>query len=174
MEFGALVCLPRRPLCTHCVLAEICKANIQGIAETLPVKKEKSTSRIRFLHYFFIQYNGVTYIKQRKSKDIWNSLFEFPLIETGNSTGLSRLLRHSSWNSLFGGESVRFYGKVRRYKHQLTHQTLHCYFYNIKVKSEPAIKHKGYFPVSLGDLDQYAIPRALDRFLEDLKHEGLL
>lgn len=42
MELGALVCLPRNPLCQQCPLADECAARQLGIQEKLPVRKSKS------------------------------------------------------------------------------------------------------------------------------------
>ena len=65
MEFGALVCLPRNPHCSDCVLAGICKANIRGIVESLPLKKGKIRNRDRYFNYLFIHYRGLTYLHKR-------------------------------------------------------------------------------------------------------------
>ena len=174
MEFGALVCLPRNPHCEKCVLAKICKANIQGTAELLPVKEGKGKIRKRYFNYLFIQHKGRTYLNKRDGKDIWNSLFEFPLIETKAPMSFRKLISLPPWNIIFRDKSVRPFSRPKTYKHQLTHQTLYCCFYLLKVNAEPVMQHLNYFSVSLNHIDEYAVPRAIDRYLEDLKHEGSL
>jgi A/G-specific adenine glycosylase len=41
MELGAVVCLPRDPLCTACPIAEHCKAHRQGSQNEVPAKRAK-------------------------------------------------------------------------------------------------------------------------------------
>ena len=41
MELGALVCLPRAPLCEQCPVAELCGAKKHGTQAELPAKKER-------------------------------------------------------------------------------------------------------------------------------------
>ena len=42
MELGATVCLPRKPLCLLCPIANVCKARAEGTAAQLPVKLRKT------------------------------------------------------------------------------------------------------------------------------------
>jgi A/G-specific adenine glycosylase len=174
MEFGALVCLPQNPHCNSCVLAKICIANIQNTTELLPVKTGKNKVRIRYFNYLFIQHEGITYLNKRNGDDIWNSLFEFPLIETKTPLNYSKLVKLSSWSSIFGSKPVKLHGRVKNYKHQLTHQTLYCCFYTIKLNSALEMQPLNFFPVSLDRLNEYAIPRIIDKYLKDLKREGSL
>jgi adenine-specific DNA glycosylase len=41
MELGAVVCLPRDPLCAACPIAEHCKAHRQGSQNEVPAKRAK-------------------------------------------------------------------------------------------------------------------------------------
>ncbi len=41
MELGALICVPRTPLCEACPLAELCCARLEGLTGELPVKSAK-------------------------------------------------------------------------------------------------------------------------------------
>jgi A/G-specific adenine glycosylase len=174
MEFGALVCLPRNPHCESCVLAKSCMANIQGIVDLLPVKQGKGKIRIRYFNYLFIHHQGTTYLHKRDSKDIWNSLFEFPLIETNASMSFSKLALLESWSNIFGGNPVKLNGMTKTYKHQLTHQTLFCCFYNIAVNTEPSLQQLNFYQIPLSRLNEFAVPRVMERYLEELKEEGFL
>jgi A/G-specific adenine glycosylase len=174
MEFGALVCLYRNPHCEECILAKLCKARIDGTVEILPVKVGKSKIHVRYFNYLFIQHNGKTYLNKRNSKDIWNSLFEFPLVETNAPLSFSKLILLPPWNHILGSKPVKPHGRAKTYKHQLTHQTLYCCFYIIKMNAEPVMEHFNYLVVSLNHINEYAVPKAIDRYLEDLRYEGLL
>jgi A/G-specific adenine glycosylase len=169
MELGALVCLPRNPLCHACPLAETCVALNKGLTDLLPVKGPKKISRTRYFHYFFLMDKEYTWLRKRSGKDIWHSLFEFPMIETEAPVTLRDIVNTAEWAVLFPDhpDGVGVSG-TNQYKHLLTHQTLHASFYT--VNGEPGIEDiPGYHRVKITDLDNYAMPRLLVRFLEDIR-----
>jgi A/G-specific adenine glycosylase len=173
MEFGALVCLPRNPGCDQCVLASICKANKQGIVDILPVKEGKRKIRTRYFHYLFIRSGDKTYLHKRVHQDIWNSLYEFPLIETEIPESLPKLKTLPPWSDFIINKSFVPDGPIT-HKHLLTHQTLFCSFYYLNLPDEAPIPVSDFIPVSLKKLHKFAVPKIIDRYLEDLKREGIL
>jgi A/G-specific adenine glycosylase len=174
MEFGALVCLPRNPMCDLCVLAKDCKAKTGGLVDVLPVKEGKRRVRTRYFHYLVLRHNDKTYINRRNNKDIWNSLFEFPLIETEIREDFHELAASPPWNSLLKNSSFELQGKPKTYKHQLTHQTLYCSFYLVNIPKEPVKTDQDFFPVAFKQLDGFAVPKVIDRYIGDLKDEGIV
>jgi A/G-specific adenine glycosylase len=174
MEFGALVCLPRNPHCNECVLANDCVARAKDIVELLPVKEGKSRNRLRYFNYLFIVHHGKTYLHKRGSRDIWNSLYEFPLIETDAPVDFRTLTKTPDWQKIFKGINIKCDGNMKTYKHKLTHQTLYCNFYRVVVKGTTDLSKDCYIPVMLNCIHEYAVPRIIDRFLEDLKGVGML
>ena len=112
MEFGALYCTPSlsllgsdEPSCPHCPLAAFCLANLHHTADLLPVRKPRPALRDRYLNYFIclcptstmanstptgdntlpattVASAYCTLLHKRTNKDIWQHLYEFPLIET--------------------------------------------------------------------------------------------
>jgi hypothetical protein len=42
------------------------------------------------------------------------------------------------------------------------------------MNAEPVMEHFNYLVVSLNHINEYAVPKAIDRYLEDLRYEGLL
>lgn len=112
MELGALQCVPQNPDCEACPLKERCAAYGTGDVQTYPVKQKKTKTRDRYFHYLYIIYKGKTWLARRKGKDIWEGLYEFPLIETDKAmdfaelqtTGcLSPFVRRSGPAGCFGG-----------------------------------------------------------------------
>lgn len=81
MDFGAVICKPY-PECETCFFNDQCKAYLQGKQDLLPIKEKKIKIRERWLNYFILKYKDKVLIRQRTSKDIWQQLFEFLLIET--------------------------------------------------------------------------------------------
>jgi A/G-specific adenine glycosylase len=174
MEFGALVCLPRNPQCECCVLANGCVARARSIVELLPVKEGNKQNRIRYFNYLFIEHQGKSYLHKRISKDIWHSLYEFPLIETDAPADFNSLTRTPVWKDWFKNAAPSLIGNMKTYKHKLTHQTLHCNFFRIRTDKEITSPETRYLQVPLEQIHQYAVPRIIDRFLEDLKGDGML
>ena len=174
MELGALVCLPANPVCNACPLAALCVAFQTGKTDRFPVKIAKKYARQRYFNYLFIVHDSLTWISQRKGKDIWHSLYEFPLIETPGPVQTSDLVLTADWKRIAGDSKYTMNDKGRTYRHQLTHQTIFCNFIYLLADSVDAVPASGYTTVKLTELHLYAVPRLIDRYLNDLKQEGLL
>ena len=152
MEFGALHCKPTQPLCHDCPLDIYCSANSEKTVGQLPIKLKKQGVRKRYFVFELIQpKKGVILLQKRNEKDIWQHLYQFPLKEFSSQE--EKELYLSNNNS-------RFLSK--EYKHILSHQHLFCHF----IAVNPCEKDSGEH-VQIQDLDQYPIPRAIDRFLDD-------
>ncbi len=82
MEFGALHCKPKQPLCASCPLALNCFAFKEKKQAELPVKAKKAKVKERFFHYFLIENDGKYYLRKREKGDIWQSLYDLPLFES--------------------------------------------------------------------------------------------
>ncbi|MEO8068831.1 MAG: A/G-specific adenine glycosylase, partial [Flavobacteriales bacterium] len=83
MELGATVCTPRNPDCGSCPLRNRCVALKESRIATLPVKVKKQVVRVRYFNYLVLRSPKGIFLHQRSGKDIWQGLWEFPLIETG-------------------------------------------------------------------------------------------
>lgn len=70
-----------------------------GQVEKLPVKAGKAVVKPRYFNYLHIHCRGVNLLARREAKDIWQNLYEYPLIETGQETEL-RILQQTRpiWN----------------------------------------------------------------------------
>jgi len=165
MELGALVCLPRQPLCGDCPLSESCVAYQRGVTGTLPVKSSKKAPKDRYFNYFFLEHEGKTWLQKRSGRDIWHSLYEFPLIETDRETPLEEVMHTAEWKTLFGERMPVITGSVK-YKHKLTHQTLHASIHRVKPEIPPDLP-VGFQQAAITELTSFAMPRLLVRFLED-------
>jgi A/G-specific adenine glycosylase len=75
MDFGAMICTPRRPRCHDCPLQIHCKAYLENAVEGYPVKAKKLVKTQRFLHYLVPLNNSTTIISQREKGDIWTGLY---------------------------------------------------------------------------------------------------
>ncbi len=173
MEFGSLVCMPRNPLCNNCVLSSSCRATALGIAETLPVKEGKVKIRTRYFYYLFVRIDNMIVLHKRTGNDIWNSLYEFPLIIKEGPTKLKNLVSERPWKDYACGKEILPFGH-RIYKHKLTHQILHCSFYTVEPEPDCQLSNPEFIFVPLQKLKDYPVPRVIDRYLNDLRVEGVL
>ncbi len=168
MEFGALVCTPAKPSCTSCPLQQHCVAFKQDLVDKLPVRIRSIKQRHRYFHYFIIQSGNSIAIRQRTEKDIWQHLFEFPLIETLRATSLERLMESSSWNYLFRNGQFRPDKVSKIFKHSLTHQVIHAKFYHLNnIPSDPSIS-SSFQQVPIKEIDNYPVPKLIENYLKIL------
>lgn len=162
MEFGALYCVPQNPDCDHCPLMAVCKAYAAGTVNLLPVRKPRLKPKDRyFLYHVYLTPDGQTLLHKRTEKDIWQHLYEFPMEEAlsqpPQGKDPSRVV--SSKNSLDSSPS-----KGDEYVHVLSHQRIHAWFEVHKVEKLPTIADS--FPVSISQLDDYALSVLTLRFLD--------
>lgn len=169
MELGALQCVPQNPDCGICPLKEHCMAYGMGDVHTYPVKQNKTRTRDRFFHYLYIIYKGKTWLSRRKGKDIWEGLYEFPLIETDRAMDFAELQATDAFRRLFEGAGrLKVAVDLQGVKHVLSHQILYATFYRIEIERENDAL-KVFFPVVMEDVEKYAVPRLIHIYLEKLE-----
>ncbi len=168
MEFGALVCTPKNPNCRECPFPDNCVAFTMGKTGMLPVRNGKKQVRGRYFNYFYIINHGHTWISKRDKKDIWHSLYEFPLIETPGPYTWDQLSSTELWRAMFGDIPIRIEKPVKRYRYKLTHQIIHCNIYRIMVPGDLPFTGPKLIKISISDIYSYAIPRLLEKYLTDL------
>jgi len=159
MDFGAMVCTPQNPDCNHCPLQKYCKAFEKGTVNMLPVKSPKKGIRKRSFHYFLIRTKKGVLLKQRTEKDIWHSLFDFPMVELNSEMSLN-----SEHLITYFGKALNSYKLIHETKHKLTHQELSIYFYEAFFDCIP----RGFLDVSLNELNKYAVPKPVENFLKSV------
>lgn len=148
MDFGATCCTPKNPSCTICPVNLYCLAYKEGKVAELPPPKTQSKKRPRHFHYFLFYEKNKIAIHKRIEKDIWNGLYEFPMIETKSK----KMPSESAVGKLgISGKKPRMILKDRNI---LSHQIIHLYFYSISGNSN--LKS-----VTLSQLDKLPMPQAL-------------
>lgn len=81
MDFGATHCTPQQPKCTICPLRPQCAAFRLDKVSVLPAKSKTLSKKDRFFIYLVANFKGNTLIRKRTGKDIWQNLWEFPMLE---------------------------------------------------------------------------------------------
>jgi A/G-specific adenine glycosylase len=80
MELGALVCVPRAPLCLVCPVTRECRARSRGIQEQLPVQTPKPPPLAVTEACALVARQGLYLIVQRAPGGLWEQFWEFPTI----------------------------------------------------------------------------------------------
>jgi A/G-specific adenine glycosylase len=166
MEFGALQCVPLNPNCQICPLKEICSAFKENAIAAFPVKIKKIKTRKRYFSYFIFSNASETYIRQRKTKDIWQQMYEFPMLEHEDLPELSELEKDIEKISGLRKNEYKIGAISEPYKHQLSHQLLYARFIHVRIISKKTDQLKDWKKIKWKDLTDYPIPRLLDKYLE--------
>jgi len=166
MEFGALVCTPRNPACSSCILNSSCHANQKGSVPDLPVKKGKTRIRNRYFNYFVLdRKREQTRIRRRGKTDIWKHLYEFPLHESDEPVE-----DFAELQSMVAAEfSPKQLYRVRKFNrdplvHKLSHQRLHTTFWIIETEEELVET------ISWKELEDHALPVLIQNFVDKYRN----
>lgn len=163
MDFGALQCVPASPNCFLCPANEICLAFAQNKVSVYPVKQGKVKVRDRYFNYFDVRSRNNRYLNKRTAKDIWQNLYEFPMIETESMMSLSELETTPVYKDLLEGVVVKDVKLVDQRKHILSHQRIHANFYQVDIDGD--ILSNRYLKISNEELVIFAIPQLIHNYL---------
>ena len=102
--------------------------------------------------------NKQTIFVQRKDKDIWQHLYEFPLLETNKFLTLENIKEESNLPEWVSADEVSLFN-LKPWVHQLTHQRIYASFWIVPTDSITST------PVSISTLAYYPVSRLIERFL---------
>lgn len=166
MEFGALQCVPVNPQCSLCPLNHKCSALHDNKVAEIPFKSPAKKQKSRYFHFLIVQNEGHIYMEQRGKKDIWHSLFQFPLIETTKSKIPDEVTDHDEWEKWFGQSEYELTTFAKQYRHVLSHQIIYARFHKIKLLSNHFNPPRSWKLVRVAELEKFPVPRLIDKFLQ--------
>ena len=159
MEFGALQCVPKNPICIQCPLNKSCLALAYNKIDELPVKSKKTKIKNRYFNYLlYIDSKNKTLAQKRTEKGIWHNLYEFPVIETEKPESEKNILKLIEQQNTNNSNIVLL--KSENISHKLSHQHLHITFWRVELKDE--LKNG----ISHSELLQLPVPIVLHNFIE--------
>ena len=166
MDFGALQCTPANPSCNDCPLRDECLSLAAGTVAERPVKAGRTRIRPRYLNYLHLECGGRIALRRRPEGDIWQGLYDLPAIESDRPLDFTELAAAPPFRDMFGTLPYRLVRTIRMPKHQLSHQTLHAAYHRLALDAWPSAAG-GWTLVPYEQLEDYAIPRLLDRYYAD-------
>jgi A/G-specific adenine glycosylase len=165
MELGANICLPKKPKCLICPLNSECLALKDNKVSDLPVKYNKTKVKDRFFIYIILRDGDTIRLQKRKKGDIWEGLYEFPLIETKEIADLLEL--HGLIADYLKIDSKIFH--ITRYSeiisHKLSHLNIICRFLCINVPEKAETSKLPGIKLNISEFDKYAVPKLIDRYI---------
>ncbi len=162
MDLGAMICKPQNPACNQCPLEGECRALAQNRIAQLPVKAKKIKRKTRYFYYFVFRKGETLWIQKRTGKDIWQSLYEFPNIESPKHLTKSKI--QEGLQEIIGANpSIKNqYGPITQL---LTHQKIIAYFWEVDVLRKPRLD--SLIAVQEGHLPDYPFPKMMAEYIRN-------
>ncbi|MGZ3883865.1 MAG: A/G-specific adenine glycosylase [Bacteroidia bacterium] len=167
MEFGAVQCRPANPDCENCIFRNNCYAFSKRKVGELPVKSKKTKVTNRYFNYIVYTFKGDMYLRKRDKKDIWQGLFEFELTESLKTVLEDQFIASKEFKRHLKHNNHRLVSVSKEYKHVLSHQNLFARFYRVELTE--ALASKELIKVKRKDLERYAFPRLIEKYLKEEK-----
>ncbi len=163
MDFGATLCKPQNPYCNNCPFSDNCIAYTEELIDVIPFKSKKTIIKKRYFNFLIIQTNQGFLVEKRQGNDIWNGLYQFPMIETSDF--------ESEVNSLLNFKfKVEFSNSAEKtseiYTQKLTHQLIHARFIWINKHTVTMKNDDNFVSLNAESKNKFAFPKIISTFLE--------
>ena len=155
MEFGALQCKPKKPNCEVCPLISKCFSFKNKTMLDLPVKSKKIKITKRTFNYLVLTDGVSICIEKRTKKDIWENLYQFPMIEK----------EHEKFNPEKRITEKGVLINKKKCKHLLTHQKISAVFWHFLLDEMPTDKTLEI--VKLSSLAKYPVPKIVENYIKE-------
>ena len=163
MDFGAQICVPAKPKCGECPFAERCVAYKDNRQDELPVRAKRIVKKERFFYYLVLKNDKEIIISKRGAGDIWQGLYELPMIESPKP--IRRNLGKTVSDHL--GIACEILNYSKPITQQLTHQTIQSVFIFVEVLDFQNIDISGAVRVPLKKLHTFGFPKVVHLFLSE-------
>ena len=175
MEWGALICRPRNPLCLRCPGRALCRAYRRGEQEIIPKPKKLRLVNVTAV-VAVIREGGRVLIQRRPEKGLLAGLWEFPggKVEPGETLkdALKREIREELGLEI---DTVR---PLRTVKHAYTRYQVALHAFEAAPAGGPAAlaaalsKYRSARLVPIKSLDKYPFPSGSLKIIQALWGSG--
>ncbi len=166
MEFGAMQCKPSNPDCSICPFMQHCQSYTSNSVSEYPVKSKKTKTRNRYFNFLILSDEKNTIIQKREAKDIWQGLYQFPLIESENKNHSTIDLSNADVAQHLKGSSYNMVKASTVVKHILSHQIIYAKFWWIKLENIPSLDANVYIAIPWSRLGDFGMPQLIVKYLE--------
>jgi A/G-specific adenine glycosylase len=171
MDLGATVCTPGNPRCPVCPFRRHCQAFAHGEQDELPHKPRRKPIPHYDVAAAVIRRGGRILIDRRKPTGLLGGLWEFPGGKSRPGETLEDTVVREVREEV--GLTVRPIAHVVTVRHAYSHFRITMYVFECRPEGGPArpIACDAVKWVRLGDLDDYAFPKANHRIIAALRND---
>lgn len=146
MDFGATLCIPKRPICNICPITQSCVAYVNGLATQIPKKNPVKKNEIKKTHFYIYEYQKQVFLVKNRS-GVWNGLWLPPNEEIKLKN--KQIIKHGHRQSVF------------------SHYKLVFEYTFVRALSKPEIKLKGLW-INWQDIKDLGLPAPIKKLLIEL------
>ncbi len=167
MELGALICLPTAPRCDDCPLKPFCKAQRQGVAETLPNRGKAIKKTTEAVCVILARSPNGFLLQKRGANGLLAGLWQPPLFK-------GRLLKREAQQKLARLLPGATLGKpLPKASHIFSHKKWNMYGWHAEAPALPPPLPDGFIWATTAEIrDKYAIPSAFNAYKRFLTDDG--
>lgn len=164
MELGALICLPKNPLCRECPLSSGCLANKLNLQKSRPVRKKKSPLPHFQVTAAVFQEGNRILLAKRPPDGLLGGMWEYPGGKQELNESLPETLKREIQEEL--NIDIQVGEPLGTFQHAYTHYkiTLHAYHCSLASRDIQLHFHTAYAWVPLDSLPNYPMGK-LDRLI---------
>lgn len=153
MDLGALVCLPKKPLCRQCPVQCLCQACAGELQDEIPIKEQKKAIPSRYEVAIVLCSAGKYQLQRRPVDGFLGGLWEFPAVSLTDDTGGEIAVRQYLQQSGLRGE-VAALGSIR---HAYSHFLLDAQIYKVQLVDCAQVAESGKEWKTLDELADLAL-----------------
>ncbi len=146
MDFGATLCIPKKPKCNICPLTQSCVAYVNGLTTQIPKKNPVKKNEIKKTHFYIYEYQKQVFLVKNRS-GVWNGLWLPPNEEIKLKN--KQIIKHGHRQSVF------------------SHYKLVFEYTFVRALSKPEIKLKGLW-INWQDIQDIGLPAPIKKLLIEL------
>ncbi|HBF87815.1 MAG TPA: A/G-specific adenine glycosylase [Bacteroidales bacterium] len=161
MDLGAMICKPSNPDCISCPINSNCKALKLNQVSNFPIKAKKTEKKKRFFNYVFFVNNNNVYVKKRTQNDIWKSLYEPFLYESGKKITAKDFEKYLT--DKFSTKIVL--RQNMKLKHKLSHQEIYGSLFIANIFELKAIADVMEC-VPINEISKYPFSKLVNNYIE--------